>query len=108
MEILNKGKIDTAQWIIAGGMLVFAVVFVFYPGHTEWLIRVGLLGIALLAFFHSSKPLAKWTISISVLSLSFFAVFYLLGEGSLHDWDEAIYAQVAKEIAVSDNWLTLT
>ena len=108
MEILNKGKIDTAQWIIAGGMLVFAVVFVFYTGHTEWLIRVGLLGIALLAFFYSSKPLAKWTISVSVLSLSFFAVFYLLGEGSLHDWDEAIYAQVAKEIAVSDNWLTLT
>ena len=108
MEILNKGKIDTAQWIIAGGMLVFTVVFLFYPGRTEWLIRVGLLGIALLAFFYSSKPLAKWTISISVLSLSFFAVFYLLGEGSLHDWDEAIYAQVAKEIAVSDNWLTLT
>src|SRR5438132_803606 len=108
MEILNKGKIDTAQWIIAGGMLVFTVVFLFYPGRTEWLIRVGLLGIALLAFFYSSKPLAKWTISISVLSLSFFSVFYLLGEGSLYDWDEAIYAQVAKEIAVSDNWLTLT
>jgi len=101
-------KIDTAQWIIAGGVLVFAAVFVFYTAHTEWLIRVGLLGIALLAFFFSSKPLAKWTISISVLSLSLFIVFYLLGEGSLHDWDEAIYAQVAKEIAVSDNWLTLT
>jgi 4-amino-4-deoxy-L-arabinose transferase-like glycosyltransferase len=108
MEILSKGKIEPAQWIIAGGVLVFAAVFVFYPRHTEWLIRVGLIEAALLAFFYSSKPLAKWTISISVLSLSFFAVFYLLGEGSLHDWDEAIYAQVAKEIAVSDNWLTLT
>ncbi|HEY2917968.1 MAG TPA: glycosyltransferase family 39 protein, partial [Candidatus Binatia bacterium] len=105
---MSKGKIDTAQWIIPGGMLVFVVVFVLYTGHTEWLIRVGLLGIALLAFFYSSKPLAIWAVSISVLSLSFFAVFYLLGEGSLHDWDEAIYAQVAKEIAVSDNWLTLT
>jgi 4-amino-4-deoxy-L-arabinose transferase-like glycosyltransferase len=61
-----------------------------------------------LALFYSSEPLAKWTIGISVLALSFFAVFYVLGEGSLHDWDEAIYAQVAKEIAVSDHWLTLT
>ena len=108
MEIVSKGKMDTAQWTRAAAALGFAALFVLDTGHTEWLIRVGLLGIALLAFFFPSKPLAKWMISISVLSLSLFIVFYLLGEGSLHDWDEAIYAQVAKEIAVSDNWLTLT
>lgn len=30
-----------------------------------------------------------------------------LGQGSLNDWDEAIYAQVSKEIVSSGNWLTL-
>jgi hypothetical protein len=108
MKIVNKGKIKPAQWMIAGGVLVFVAAFVFYPRHPEWLIRVALIEIAFLAFFYSAEPLAKWTIGISAFALSFFAVFYLLGEGSLHDWDEAIYAQVAKEIAVSDNWLTLT
>ena len=32
--------------------------------------------------------------------------FYHLGQGSLHDWDDAIYAQVAKEMARSGDWLT--
>ncbi len=99
---------DTAQWTRAAAALDFAALFVLETRYTEWLIRASLLGIALLAFFYSSKPLVKWIISLSVLGLSFFVHFYLLGEGSLHDRDEAIYAQVAKEIAVSDNWLTLT
>ena len=30
-----------------------------------------------------------------------------LGEGSLRDWDEAIYAQVSREIVQSDDWITL-
>jgi hypothetical protein len=105
---VSKGKICTPQWSSAGAALLFAALFVLDTQYIEWLIRASLLGVALLAFFYSSKPAVKWIISISVLSLSFFALFYLLGEGSLHDWDEAIYAQVAKEIAVSDNWLTLT
>jgi hypothetical protein len=104
----TKGTCGKEPGIIASGMLVCVAVFAFYTGQTEWLIRIGLLELAVLAFFFSSKPLVKWTISIGVLSLSLFVVFYLVGEGSLHDWDEAIYAQVAKEIAVSDNWLTLT
>jgi hypothetical protein len=108
LSLFTKGTFGKKPGMIASGMLVCAAVFVFYTGHTEWLIRIGLLELAVLAFFFSTKPLVKWTISISVLSLSLFVVFYLLSEGSLHDWDEAIYAQVAKEIAVSDNWLTLT
>jgi 4-amino-4-deoxy-L-arabinose transferase-like glycosyltransferase len=44
-----------------------------------------------------------------VLSLSIAAVALLwkLGGGSLAAWDEAIYAQVSKEIAQSGDWLTL-
>jgi 4-amino-4-deoxy-L-arabinose transferase-like glycosyltransferase len=49
-----------------------------------------------------------WLISIGVLSLALVLLFYHLGDGSLHDWDEAIYAQVAKEIVLSDTWMSLT
>jgi 4-amino-4-deoxy-L-arabinose transferase-like glycosyltransferase len=35
------------------------------------------------------------------------ALFYRLGDPALKNWDEAIYAQVAKEIAQSDDWLTM-
>jgi 4-amino-4-deoxy-L-arabinose transferase-like glycosyltransferase len=47
-------------------------------------------------------------ICVGVLSLARVLLFYRLGDGSLHDWDEAIYAQVAKELAFSDTWMTLT
>jgi 4-amino-4-deoxy-L-arabinose transferase-like glycosyltransferase len=33
------------------------------------------------------------------------ASFWHLGAGSLHDWDEAIYAQVSKEMNESGDWL---
>jgi 4-amino-4-deoxy-L-arabinose transferase-like glycosyltransferase len=35
-----------------------------------------------------------------------WALFFHLGKGSLHDWDEAIYAQVSKEMVHSGDWLT--
>jgi hypothetical protein len=108
LSLFSNGTFGKERGIIASGILVCAAVFVFYTGHTEWVIRIVLLELAALAFLFSSKPLVKWTISIGVLSLCLFVVFYILSEGSLHDWDEAIYAQVAKEIAVSDDWLTLT
>ncbi|MDQ3556900.1 MAG: glycosyltransferase family 39 protein [Gemmatimonadota bacterium] len=34
-------------------------------------------------------------------------LLWRLGDGSLYDWDEAIYAQVAKEIVETGDWLTL-
>ncbi len=43
--------------------------------------------------------------------LAVFSLFFLLGNlhtGSLASWDEAIYAQVAKEAVRSGNWLDLT
>ena len=35
---------------------------------------------------------ARWLISAGVLGLALVLLFYRLGDGSLHDWDEAIYA----------------
>jgi 4-amino-4-deoxy-L-arabinose transferase-like glycosyltransferase len=35
-----------------------------------------------------------------------FSLFFRLGQGSLHDWDEAIYAQVSKEMIHDGDWLT--
>jgi 4-amino-4-deoxy-L-arabinose transferase-like glycosyltransferase len=51
---------------------------------------------------------ARWLISAGVLGLALVLLFYRLGGGSLHDWDEAIYAQVAKELSLSHKWGTLT
>jgi 4-amino-4-deoxy-L-arabinose transferase-like glycosyltransferase len=49
-----------------------------------------------------------WLLSIGVLGLALVLIFYQLGEGSLHDWDEAIYAQVAREVLHSHTWPTLS
>jgi 4-amino-4-deoxy-L-arabinose transferase-like glycosyltransferase len=52
-----------------------------------------------------------WTprlISAGVFGLALVLLFYRLGDGSLHDWDEAIYAQVAKEMFRSHDRRTLT
>jgi 4-amino-4-deoxy-L-arabinose transferase-like glycosyltransferase len=43
-----------------------------------------------------------------VLSLALGLFFYRLGDGSLYDWDEAIYAQVAKEMFYSQAWGAIT
>jgi 4-amino-4-deoxy-L-arabinose transferase-like glycosyltransferase len=50
----------------------------------------------------------RWLMSIGVLGLALVLIFYQLGEGSLHDWDEVIYAQVAKEMLRSHTWTTLS
>ena len=52
--------------------------------------------------FSSNFPL----ISLLVL-IAAFALLWKLGTGSLAAWDEAIYAQVSKEIVRSGDWLTL-
>lgn len=41
-----------------------------------------------------------------VLLLSMLAIFWQLDSFSLMDWDEAIYAQIAKEMLQSGNWIT--
>jgi 4-amino-4-deoxy-L-arabinose transferase-like glycosyltransferase len=49
-----------------------------------------------------------WLMGAGVLGLALALLFYRLGHGSLHDWDEAIYAQVAREMFLSDTWMTLS
>ncbi|MGB3296239.1 MAG: phospholipid carrier-dependent glycosyltransferase, partial [Phormidesmis sp.] len=34
-------------------------------------------------------------------------LLWQLGAASLNDWDEAIYAQISKEIVTSGDWITL-
>ncbi len=50
----------------------------------------------------------RWLIGAAVLGLALVLLFFQLGDGSLHDWDEAIYAQVAKEMLGSQTWTTLS
>jgi 4-amino-4-deoxy-L-arabinose transferase-like glycosyltransferase len=55
-----------------------------------------------------SAGLVPWCIGAGILGLALALLFYRLGDGSLYDWDEAIYAQVAKELLHSNTWSTLT
>jgi 4-amino-4-deoxy-L-arabinose transferase-like glycosyltransferase len=45
--------------------------------------------------------------AIAVFGLAAVVILPYLGGRSLADWDEAIYAQVSKEILATNNWLTL-
>jgi 4-amino-4-deoxy-L-arabinose transferase-like glycosyltransferase len=60
---------------------------------------------------HPARGKGKVALSLApplVLTLAAACVFlYGLGARPLEDWDEAIYAQVAKEIARGGDWLTL-
>ena len=48
---------------------------------------------------------SHWVV-FALLSVSALIFFWQLGEGSLSDWDEAIYAQIAKEMVQGGDWLT--
>ena len=45
-------------------------------------------------------------LTLLVAGLSSAIIFANLGHGSLIDWDEATYAQIAKEMVESGDWLT--
>ena len=45
---------------------------------------------------------------IVLFSIALFVLLWRLGVGSLADCDEAIYAQVSREIVQSKDWLTLS
>jgi 4-amino-4-deoxy-L-arabinose transferase-like glycosyltransferase len=95
-----------ARWLISLAILSLALALVLYTGHTPWLIRVLVLGLALVALlFYTERT--RWLIGGGVLGLALVLLFYRLGDGSLYDWDEATYAQVAKEMVLSQTWGTL-
>ncbi len=44
---------------------------------------------------------------LAISLVTAFVLFYNLGATSLADWDEALYAQISKEIVQGGDWLTL-
>ena len=53
------------------------------------------------------RVVAEFWPLILLLVVAAFALLWKLGTGSLAAWDEAIYAEVSREIVESGNWLTL-
>jgi 4-amino-4-deoxy-L-arabinose transferase-like glycosyltransferase len=54
--------------------------------------------------------MGHWPEEINVVVIAAIAAvlqFFKLGEGALQDWDEAIHAEVSKEIVTSHHWLSL-
>lgn len=45
-------------------------------------------------------------IIILVFALSFFLLFWKLGENKLTNWDEAWYGAVSREMSISGNFIT--
>ncbi len=45
---------------------------------------------------------------LALAAAAAFLYLFKLGTGALLDWDEAIYAEVAREMTTSGNWLTAT
>ena len=45
-------------------------------------------------------------LGLLILLLAVRTFFWHLGRGSLNDWDEATYAQVAREMVVGGDWVT--
>lgn len=57
---------------------------------------------------NKNQNLFEYLSLIILLGLFAYFLFYHLGRHYFIDWDEAIYAQVAKEIVVNHQWLSLT
>lgn len=44
--------------------------------------------------------------ALALVALAGWTLLHQVGEGSLYDWDEATYGQIAREMARSPDWLT--
>ena len=53
------------------------------------------------------SPAAYWVSSGSLALLAGFLLFFRLGRASLNDWDEAIYANIAREMVRSGHWMSM-
>ena len=100
-----------------GGAVSILVAGLFYSYNMEfyWIYLFVCVGFSImtigknwnLAFilnWWSKNPITPYLI---ILPVSAFYIFIRLGSTTLIDWDEAIYAKVAKNIAMSGDWLTL-
>jgi 4-amino-4-deoxy-L-arabinose transferase-like glycosyltransferase len=96
----------TAPWLVGLSMLGLALAVVVYTGHTPRLVSVGVFALALVALLLYPRRLTPWLIGTAVLGLALVLLFYRLGDGSLHDFDEAIYAQATKEMLHLHVWGT--
>src|SRR5256885_8164939 len=52
------------------------------------------------------RRIVQLVIASAVVALAVWTLFYQLGQGSLEDWDEATYGQVAREMVQRGDWLT--
>lgn len=94
-----------ARWFIIAGIFSLALIAFDYAKPDALIFRVGVLGIALLVLFLPT-PISRWLVIAGIFSLALLLFFWRLGEGSLHDTDEAIYAQTSKEMVLSNVWIT--
>jgi 4-amino-4-deoxy-L-arabinose transferase-like glycosyltransferase len=49
---------------------------------------------------------ARWIVPLLVVAVAWLIIFFRLGSASLASWDESIYAQVAKEMLETGDWMT--
>ncbi len=54
----------------------------------------------------AAKDHAPLLMRLTLIFLSAIALFYSLGDRLLRTWDESIYAEIAKEMALRHSWLT--
>lgn len=90
---------------------------IFYSYNLEFFWIIIFLGVAFtqvrLKYNYKIKYLINWwyknpiSAYLIVLPISIFSIFVNLGRASLVDWDEAIYAKVAKNILMTSDWLSL-
>jgi 4-amino-4-deoxy-L-arabinose transferase-like glycosyltransferase len=99
---------DVVRWTLAAAVLTLSIAVVLFAQRPDWFIRIGMIAVAPLALFFSDRQNSRWLMAGIILSLAAAVIFYRLGEGSLYDWDEAYYAEVARELAGSRQWGTLT
>jgi 4-amino-4-deoxy-L-arabinose transferase-like glycosyltransferase len=53
------------------------------------------------------SPAAYWVTSGALAIVAAFLLFFRLGRASLNDWDEAIYANIAREMVRNGHWMSM-